>query len=268
MSFFCSQSAAEGFAADFKKKPDEWECQVCMVRNKADSSKCQCCESANPSVPAPAAASNSTAALSTFNFGIDKNTATSFSFGIPPEAAKATAPQTNAAQIFGEKRETPKEAQRFSFGVPAKETEPSKPTETPKAPEGTKAAPTFTFGAKPADDASTKTPAFSFGAAKKTEAAPTKEQAASEEAKPAVKPAPEATVPSFSFGLTGKTEPKAADKAQETTRVNPLLKPSEKLPEKSAIAPAGFSFGLPKGERIYQEYFSQITLNNNFSKTL
>ncbi|XP_017051857.1 nuclear pore complex protein Nup153 isoform X2 [Drosophila ficusphila] len=37
-----------GFGNQFKKSSNEWECDVCMVRNKAEVSKCVACETAKP----------------------------------------------------------------------------------------------------------------------------------------------------------------------------------------------------------------------------
>lgn len=38
----------EGFGGAFKKSNDEWECSVCMVRNKNSDEKCVACETAKP----------------------------------------------------------------------------------------------------------------------------------------------------------------------------------------------------------------------------
>lgn len=43
----------QGFGEQFKKSGQEWECDVCMVRNKAEVGKCVACES-----PKPGAVSN------------------------------------------------------------------------------------------------------------------------------------------------------------------------------------------------------------------
>uniref|UniRef100_A0A6P4F2Q9 Nuclear pore complex protein Nup153 n=1 Tax=Drosophila rhopaloa TaxID=1041015 RepID=A0A6P4F2Q9_DRORH len=53
-----------GFGEQFKKSSKEWECDVCMVRNKAEVSKCVACETAKPgAIPALAQAPPSTPAI-------------------------------------------------------------------------------------------------------------------------------------------------------------------------------------------------------------
>ncbi|KAH8409124.1 hypothetical protein KR009_008336, partial [Drosophila setifemur] len=44
-----------GFGEQFKKTSSEWECDMCMVRNKSDVTKCVACESPKPGAKAPAA---------------------------------------------------------------------------------------------------------------------------------------------------------------------------------------------------------------------
>uniref|UniRef100_W5MWB4 E3 SUMO-protein ligase RanBP2 n=1 Tax=Lepisosteus oculatus TaxID=7918 RepID=W5MWB4_LEPOC len=65
-----------GFGAQFDKKPGQWDCDVCAVRNEACVSQCIACNSRNPAnqatVPAPAAATPSQ-----FNFGVNSNKTTS-----------------------------------------------------------------------------------------------------------------------------------------------------------------------------------------------
>ncbi|MBN3320535.1 RBP2 ligase, partial [Atractosteus spatula] len=65
-----------GFGAQFDKKPGQWDCDVCAVRNEACVSQCIACHSPNPAnqttVPAPAAATPSQ-----FNFGVNSSKTTS-----------------------------------------------------------------------------------------------------------------------------------------------------------------------------------------------
>ncbi|KAJ8924665.1 hypothetical protein NQ315_000816 [Exocentrus adspersus] len=138
-----NQGAQSGFGNAFKVKSDEWECGTCMVRNKAANTKCQCCETPNPksvsSNAPPAALSNDTKPIASFNFGIDKAAATTFTFGIPvtaPDALPKT--ETQAASIFG-KNPNPVSTTTgsFTFGVPTTTQNSSKiaeasPVETPK----------------------------------------------------------------------------------------------------------------------------------------
>ncbi|KAH8317528.1 hypothetical protein KR074_011759, partial [Drosophila pseudoananassae] len=50
-----SAPAINGFGEQFKKSASEWECDLCMVRNKSEASKCVACESPKPGAK-PAAA--------------------------------------------------------------------------------------------------------------------------------------------------------------------------------------------------------------------
>ncbi|XP_014892528.1 E3 SUMO-protein ligase RanBP2 isoform X2 [Poecilia latipinna] len=54
-----------GFAARFSKKPGQWDCDVCEVRNEASASKCVSCQTPNPAskpaTVAPAAQSSTVA---------------------------------------------------------------------------------------------------------------------------------------------------------------------------------------------------------------
>ncbi|XP_023612251.1 nuclear pore complex protein Nup153 isoform X7 [Myotis lucifugus] len=59
----------------FKKPEGSWECEVCLVQNKADSTKCVACESARPGTKSEfkgfgTSSSSSNPASSSFKFGI------------------------------------------------------------------------------------------------------------------------------------------------------------------------------------------------------
>lgn len=59
----------------FKKPEGSWDCDVCLVQNKADSTKCAACESAKPGTKAEfkgfgTSSSSSNPAASSFKFGI------------------------------------------------------------------------------------------------------------------------------------------------------------------------------------------------------
>ncbi|VEN47244.1 unnamed protein product [Callosobruchus maculatus] len=99
-------------------KEDEWECSVCMVKNKKALSKCQCCETVQPG----SLKTSEDKPIAKFNFGIDKATAASFSFGVPPgaqqELPKLAVPP---ASVFGEAAKSTASSgavPTFSFGVP------------------------------------------------------------------------------------------------------------------------------------------------------
>ncbi|XP_056146006.1 E3 SUMO-protein ligase RanBP2 [Lampris incognitus] len=38
-----------GFGGQFAKKPEQWDCDICCVRNEGSSNKCVCCQNPNPS---------------------------------------------------------------------------------------------------------------------------------------------------------------------------------------------------------------------------
>ncbi|XP_066250779.1 nuclear pore complex protein Nup153 [Euwallacea similis] len=231
-------SQGSGFGSAFGIKNGEWECQVCMVRNKAEADKCQCCETRNPNGSNDVPLHNSK--ISSFNFGIDKATAQSFTFGIPAEAVQKMENTSHiVGTLFGDKKpEPPSGNSSFTFGVPPKSTNESKDV-----------APTFSFGSKASSEAPTTVPepSFKFGTQ------PKKSEDVVEKAAPPTfsfgtpgsksEPSQGSPAPRFSFG-TAKTS--VNDKKVEE-KVNPLLKPGEKLPEKVAPAAGGFSFGLTKG---------------------
>uniref|UniRef100_A0A673XYI3 RAN binding protein 2 n=1 Tax=Salmo trutta TaxID=8032 RepID=A0A673XYI3_SALTR len=75
-----SDPLATNFAAQFAKKYEEWDCNVCCVRNAAKVMQCVSCQTANPNVPSNGAAS---VGGFTFGFGADssKDTSSSGSIG-------------------------------------------------------------------------------------------------------------------------------------------------------------------------------------------
>ncbi|KAH8258913.1 hypothetical protein KR038_003128, partial [Drosophila bunnanda] len=52
----------QGFGEQFKKSGKEWDCDVCMVRNKAEAAKCVACETAKPAAASKTAPAASKAA--------------------------------------------------------------------------------------------------------------------------------------------------------------------------------------------------------------
>lgn len=251
-----------------------------MVPNAAESDKCVCCETPNPNKSASSTAlKDSKTKVSSFNFGIDKATANSFTFGIPA-GAQQTPSTSNASLVFGEKKvESNGSAGSFVFGIPAKtettkespkvETEnpvitfgsvSAKPdtSTTPSSTTSTTSTASFVFGTKPAISDSKVT----FGQKTESSSAPTvssqvdapvKNDKEGQQKEETAQPKP-----TFSFGpsptksdnLTVPTPVFLSSVAEKKTeRVNPLLKPGEKLPAKATVAPSGFSFGLIKGKK-------------------
>lgn len=214
------------FGAEFKKKDNEWECEICMVKNPLSATKCQCCEnprSGTSSLAASTTTSGGASKIPSFSFGIDKNTASSFTFGIPPGLQEA--PKTNASLVFGEskvdgKQTTEQTTPTFTFGVPPKDA--TKPTQSATVLP-TSSVTIATAGDSHKNDASKPPPAYASGS---------------------------------TAAVLGTTAPKKAEdgirkkEELEVKPTNPLLKPGERLPEKAATAPAGFSFGLPKAPAL------------------
>ncbi|NWW59082.1 NU153 protein, partial [Ifrita kowaldi] len=105
-------SASSGGFLDldkFKKPEGSWECEVCLVQNKAEATKCVACESAKPGTKAElkgfgTAAVSTNAAMPSFTFGVPSSSSessqtlgstgsfkfgeqSSFKFGIASESA-------------------------------------------------------------------------------------------------------------------------------------------------------------------------------------
>ncbi|NXN36907.1 NU153 protein, partial [Rhinoptilus africanus] len=82
-------SASSGGFLDldkFKKPEGSWDCEVCLVQNKAEATKCVSCESAKPGTKAelkgfgtPAVSTN--AAMPSFTFGIQSSSESSHTLG-------------------------------------------------------------------------------------------------------------------------------------------------------------------------------------------
>ncbi|KAJ8962938.1 hypothetical protein NQ314_005655 [Rhamnusium bicolor] len=136
------KSTSTGFGNSFKVKDDEWECGVCMVRNKITNIKCQCCDTAKPGSVSNTSTleSNGKNQISSFIFGIDKASATSFSFGIPSTTESSTTKtETNASSIFGTNSAVATAAPAtFSFGIPAEPQDKPATAESTKSTESAK----------------------------------------------------------------------------------------------------------------------------------
>ncbi|XP_036111337.1 nuclear pore complex protein Nup153 isoform X3 [Molossus molossus] len=162
----------------FKKPEGSWDCEVCLVQNKADSTKCVACESAKPGTKSE---------FKGFGTSSSSNpTASSFKFGIPSSSSEPSQTLTSPGNfkfgdqggfkiVFGKKadNEEPKCQPVFSFGNSEQTKDESsskstfsfslaKPSEKESEQPATKA--TFAFGVQTsttADQGGTK-PAFSF----------------------------------------------------------------------------------------------------------
>ncbi|XP_064017034.1 nuclear pore complex protein Nup153 isoform X2 [Pogoniulus pusillus] len=153
-------SAASGGFLDldkFKKPEGSWDCEVCLVTNKAEATKCISCESAKPGTKAElkgfgTATVSSSAAMPSFTFGVQSSSSESsnslgsiggfkfgeqgsFKFGIASESASSNTvtggfkfPTSSSGDIkFGvsssdsKPEESKKEGKTnsFSFGLPS-----------------------------------------------------------------------------------------------------------------------------------------------------
>ncbi|NXX46859.1 NU153 protein, partial [Tricholaema leucomelas] len=153
-------SAASGGFLDldkFKKPEGSWDCEVCLVTNKAEATKCISCESAKPGTKAElkgfgTATVSTSAAMPSFTFGVQSSSSESsnslgsiggfkfgeqgsFKFGIASESASSNTvtggfkfPTSSSGEIkFGvsssdsKPEESKKEGKTnsFSFGLPS-----------------------------------------------------------------------------------------------------------------------------------------------------
>ncbi|XP_061083172.1 E3 SUMO-protein ligase RanBP2 isoform X3 [Conger conger] len=71
-----------GFGAQFEKKPGQWDCDVCAVRNESSASHCASCQTPNPS------SKDSSSASSTQPFGSFAQISNSFTFGTSDATSK------------------------------------------------------------------------------------------------------------------------------------------------------------------------------------
>uniref|UniRef100_A0A8C5PI66 Nuclear pore complex protein Nup153 n=1 Tax=Leptobrachium leishanense TaxID=445787 RepID=A0A8C5PI66_9ANUR len=218
-----------GLLDQFKKPSGSWDCDVCLVQNQANASKCIACESAKPgSKPelkgfaAPALSTGSTAP--SFMFGLPASISTGEQkLGISTEST----PATNAPVIGFS---FPKVAGDFKFGVPSFAT---------KATDEKKDAGLFSGGTVAS---SNPVPTgFQFG---KSFAASANKEVADKSA----------TIIGVSLGMTPSTvAPATKENSAGSGLQNQLLKDkssltvpfgTKELGEKKDEAPiAGFSFG-------------------------
>ncbi|NXU88393.1 NU153 protein, partial [Xiphorhynchus elegans] len=137
----------------FKKPEGSWECEVCLVQNKAEATKCAACESAKPGTKAelkgfgtPAVSTN--AATPSFTFGVPSSSSessqtlgstgnfkfgeqSSFKFGIASESASSNTVTGGFKFSTG--------SGNFKFGVSSSD---SKPEDSKKESKSN----SFTFG--------------------------------------------------------------------------------------------------------------------------
>nr|AHY35270.1 NUP153 [Callithrix jacchus] len=127
----------------FKKPEGSWECDVCLVQNKADSTKCVACESAKPGTKSEfkgydtSSSSSNPAASSSFKFGIPSSSSGSsqtltstgnFKFGDQGGFKISVSSDSGSVNPVSEGFKFSKPIGDFKFGVSSE----SKPEEVKK----------------------------------------------------------------------------------------------------------------------------------------
>ncbi|XP_027754230.1 nuclear pore complex protein Nup153 isoform X1 [Empidonax traillii] len=158
-------SASSGGFLDldkFKRPEGSWECEVCLVQNKAEATKCAACENAKPGTKAELKGFG-TAAVST-------NAATpSFTFGVPSSSSESSQTLGSTGNFkFGEQSS-------FKFGIAPESASSNTVTGEFKFPTGSG---NFKFGVSSSDSKSedskkeSKSNNFTFGLPSTTSQAP------------------------------------------------------------------------------------------------
>ncbi|NXP63583.1 NU153 protein, partial [Chloropsis cyanopogon] len=149
-------SASSGVFLDlekFKKPEGSWECEVCLVQNKAEATKCIACESAKPGTKAELKGFG-TATVST-NAAMP-----SFTFGVPSSSSESSQTLGSTGNFkFGEQSS-------FKFGIASESASSNTVTGEFKFPTGSG---NFKFGVSSSDSKSedskkeSKSNSFTFG---------------------------------------------------------------------------------------------------------
>ncbi|KAJ7406282.1 nuclear pore complex protein Nup153 [Willisornis vidua] len=137
-SAFSSSSGGFLDLDKFKKPEGSWECEVCLVQNKAEATKCVACENAKPGTKAELKGFG-TAAVST-------NAATpSFTFGVPSTSSESSQTLGSTGNFkFGEQSS-------FKFGIASESASSNTVTGGFKFPTGSG---NFKFGVSSSDSKS------------------------------------------------------------------------------------------------------------------
>ncbi|NWZ70967.1 NU153 protein, partial [Acrocephalus arundinaceus] len=149
-------SASSGGFLDldkFKKPEGSWECEVCLVQNRAEATKCIACESAKPGTKAELKAFG--------NATVSTNAAVpSFTFGVPSSSSESSQTLGSTGNFkFGEQSS-------FKFGIASESVSSSSVTGGFKFPTGSG---NFKFGVSSSDSKSddskkeSKSNSFTFG---------------------------------------------------------------------------------------------------------
>uniref|UniRef100_A0A3Q2QQ57 Nuclear pore complex protein Nup153 n=1 Tax=Fundulus heteroclitus TaxID=8078 RepID=A0A3Q2QQ57_FUNHE len=243
----------------FKKPEGAWECDACLVQNKAADVKCVACQTAKPGAkvepkaPGASAFGSSTSTPGGFKFGTSDSTAGSGGFKFGTSESSSSSSSSSSSTLGG-----------FKFGVPFAGASSESSSKDTTAPAGFKfggSSEGFKFGAAANDDKTSEQPAagagFKFGASSgvafgsgssSTESnSPSKGGFTFGVPKPAEKTPEATTSSSSSVTLTLSSSQENSDKAGKEPAAPTFAfgKPEEK---KDAAAPSSFVFGAVKKE--------------------
>ncbi|NWI63023.1 NU153 protein, partial [Todus mexicanus] len=166
-------SAASGGFLDldkFKKPEGSWDCEVCLVQNKAEATKCVACESAKPGTKAElkgfgTAAVSTNAAMPSFTFGVQSSSSESshtigsvadFKFGEPGSFKFGITSESASSNLVTGGFKFPVSSGDVKLGVSSSD---SKSEDSKKESKSN----SFTFGLPPASSQAPST--FQFGTA-------------------------------------------------------------------------------------------------------
>ena len=121
------------FGDAFKRDPNEWECETCMVSNKGNTAKCIAC-----ATPKQAALDSSKVITGNFKFGVGNDSGSSFTFGV--NNAKATSSLQSQKSLNNFEFKAPSGPTSISSSFSFSSTVKSTTGETSSA---------FSFGVKP-----------------------------------------------------------------------------------------------------------------------
>ncbi|NXN90778.1 NU153 protein, partial [Bombycilla garrulus] len=241
-------SASSGGFLDldkFKKPEGSWECEVCLVQNKAEATKCIACETAKPGTKAELKGFG-TATVST-NAAMP-----SFTFGVPSSSSESSQTSASTGNFkFGEQSS-------FKFGIASESASSNTVTGGFKFPTGSG---NFKFGVSSSDSKSedskkeSKSNSFTFGLQTTSSQAPSTFQFGTTSLGQQEKKE-EPVLGGFGFatsstssittnenktGVSGFTFGTVAEK-DAASPASPFKKPDEKKDE-NVSTKGGFSFG-------------------------
>ncbi|NXE08096.1 NU153 protein, partial [Lophotis ruficrista] len=166
-------SASSGGFLDldkFKKPEGSWDCEVCLVQNKAEATKCVACESAKPGTKAElkgfsTATVSTTAAMPSFTFGVQSSSSESshtlgstgnFKFGEQGSFKFGIASESASSNVVTGGFKFPASSGDFKFGVSSSDSKSEDSTKEGKSNS-------FTFGVPSTSNQAPST--FQFGTA-------------------------------------------------------------------------------------------------------